>query len=107
MTVRRPATPGMMPLRPPLKPAKKCGSIKPGDDADIGLDKVAVEQGGGAVARRAEGNQRGGILGFVVQDAVVLHDCRRQQLSSSARVLGRCVPRALSSVMFSGGTSAR
>ena len=50
------------------------------DDTDVGLDEVAVQQGRGAVVGRAKLDQGARILGFVVQNAVVLHDGWCQKL---------------------------
>jgi hypothetical protein len=52
---------------------------------------VPVEQGRRAVARRPEWHQGAGILRVVVEDAVVLHDSRREhllELSAAVRAMG-------------------
>ncbi len=93
-----------MPFGPPLNPAKKCGSIKPVDDAHVRLDEMAVDQRRRAVARRPE-------LPPAPRDFPARGSARDNRarppainsFSSSARVLGRCVPSELSSVMFSRG----
>ena len=61
---------------------------KAGDDAHVRLRQVAVDEGGRAVAHRAELRQRAGIFGFVIQDAVVARDFRREQLFQFRRRIG-------------------
>ena len=52
---------------------------EPGDDTEVGLDEMAVDQGGRAVAGGAELDHGGGVFGFMVDDAVGVDDRRGQQ----------------------------
>jgi hypothetical protein len=51
------------------------------NDAEIGLDEVAIDQGGGAVAGGAELNQGVEVFGFMIEDAVAIDDGRGQELT--------------------------
>ncbi len=44
------------------------------DDADVGLDEMAIEQGGGAIGGDAELDEGVGIIGLVIEDAVIAED---------------------------------
>ena len=69
------------------EPGEKMRLDEPGDDPQVGLDDVPVEQGGGAVGRRADLHEGFGIFRLVVEYAVVGDDLRRQQrLEFLARV---------------------
>ena len=62
------------------EPSEDVRLDEPGDDADVGLDGVAVDERGRAVAGRAQLDKRVGILRLVVQHAVIPHDGGRQHL---------------------------
>ncbi|MFM1943102.1 MAG: hypothetical protein RI897_2084 [Verrucomicrobiota bacterium] len=53
---------------------EEVGFDEAGDDADIGLDEVPVEEGGGAVASGAELDECIRVFGFVVEDAITPDD---------------------------------
>ena len=50
-----------------------------GDDTEVGLDEVAVDEGGRAVTGGAELDQGGGVFGFMIDDPVGVDDLRGQQ----------------------------
>ena len=77
------ARPGHTPLGPPLKPAKKCGSTKPVQDADVGVDVAGVEPDRHAVD--PPHHHVVVVVGPVVVDAVARHDVGPDQLGHLGR----------------------
>jgi hypothetical protein len=97
------ATAGKMPLYPPLNPAMKCGSINPSTTRRSAstYSRFMYTSRPSASCRR-----RGafGVVGVVVDDAVVLVDVLPTISTSSSSVLARWEPVPLTMVTFSGGT---
>ncbi len=104
-TVRCPAIPGMSALPPPEKPAKKCGSMNP---VRIFTSQAATSRLSQISWPRDVTPRRTCVAGSNELFWTSRYSSSRPPIMprSSASVLGRCVPSALNSVMFSRGTCA-
>jgi hypothetical protein len=78
----------MMPFDAAAEAGEEMRFDEAGDDADIGLGQVAVDQGRGAVAHGAELRQNGGVFGFVIEDAVAAGDFGSEQFVQFRRRVG-------------------
>ena len=68
--ISTPAQPGATALRPPEKPAIRCGSISPVIDLEIGADVAAVDPDLGAALGAPEMHVLVGVARVVVADAI-------------------------------------
>ncbi len=88
MTLRRPPQPGYDPLDAAAEAGEEMRLDEAGDDAHVRLRQLAVDEGGSAVAHRAELCQRVLVFGFVIEHAVMARDLRREHFFQFRRGIG-------------------